>query len=59
MPRSTALHMSYTVSAATDAATSASISTPVRPRNRASVTMRSPGSEASGSTSTVTAVRLS
>ena len=31
MPRSTALHMSYTVSAATAAAVSASISTPVRP----------------------------
>src|SRR6185312_1634696 len=31
MPRSTDLHISYTVSAATDAAVSASISTPVCP----------------------------
>src|SRR5215467_5019510 len=34
MPRSTALHMSYTVSAATAAAVKASISTPVRPVTR-------------------------
>ena len=36
MPRSTALHMSYSVSAATEAAVNASISTPVCPRKRQS-----------------------
>ena len=39
--RSTALHMSYTVSAATDAAVIASISTPVCPEQRATARMRS------------------
>ena len=40
MPRSTALHMSYSVKAAMLAAVNASISTPVRPVTRHSAVMR-------------------
>ena len=44
--RSTALHMSYTVSAATLTAVRASISTPVRPKTRTVASMRSRSSPA-------------
>jgi hypothetical protein len=47
MPRSIALSMSYTVSAATLTAVSASISTPVRPVHRTVATMCTPASVAS------------
>ncbi|MNJ00436.1 hypothetical protein D3C73_1597660 [compost metagenome] len=40
MPRSTALHMSYSVKAATLAAVNASISTPVCPASLQPATMR-------------------
>src|ERR1035437_8600677 len=50
MPRSTALHMSYSVSAATEAAVSASISTPVAPSVSTAARMRTPSPRGSKST---------
>ena len=50
MPRSTALHMSYRVSAATPAAVSASISTPVAPFVSTVARIRTPSPTGSNST---------